>query len=627
MKNWILLISLCLFFFLFSPSGHAQIYISTQLTVNQEVPPVSVGSSGTGTGFFILNDDMTELQFEVSICDLTGPIVAAHFHRDRAGKAGPVVRTITSDFSGNTASGVWKSTDSEPLTPDLAAALLEGEIYLNVHTTANAPGEIRGQLGNLGFTAKLDTTQEIPPPSTPSSGTGTGSFSLNPAMNELKFDITVDSLTGTIGAAHFHIGAAGAAGPVVKTITGDFTGNTASGYWRSTDAEPLTDALVQALLADSLYINVHTAANGPGEIRGQVVLDTDIHLTTQLTVNQEVPPVTAGSEGTGTAAFSLDDSMTGLQFDLTVTNLTGPIAAAHFHMGAPGQAGPVVRTITGDFVGNTASGKWESTDSEPLTPDLVKELLKGNLYLNVHTAANAPGELRGQIGDRGFGAKLDTTQEVPPVSVSSSGTGTAAIRLNPAMNEVKFDVTVCDLTGSITAAHFHKGASGSAGPVVRTITGEFNGNTATGVWTPSDAEPLTPDLIADLIAGNLYLNVHTAANPPGEIRGQVNPPGLVTSVERFDDSSTIPENFTLFQNFPNPFNPTTEIRFALTSSGKTVLKVYNLVGQEVVTLVNEDLPAGTYKATFEASELPTGVYVYQLEYGGARVSRKMILLK
>ncbi|RMD65120.1 CHRD domain-containing protein, partial [Candidatus Parcubacteria bacterium] len=502
-----------------------------------------------------------------------------------------------------------------------------GEVYLNVHTAANPPGEIRGQVGSLGFTAKLDTAQEVPSPTMPSKGTGTGSFSLNPAMNELKFDITVDSLTGAITAAHFHKGEAGTAGPVVKTITDDFTGNTATGYWRSTDSEPLTEDLVQALLGDSLYINVHTAANPPGEIRGQVVLDTDIHLGTQLTVSQEVPPVGAASEGTGTAAFSLNDSMTELQFDVTVTNLTGAITAAHFHMGAPGEAGPVVRTITSDFVGNTASGKWESTDSEPLTAELVKELLKGNLYLNIHTAANPPGEVRGQIGEMGFGVKLDTGQEVPPVAVSSTATGTAAVRLNPAMNEVKFDVTVCDLTGPITAAHFHNGASGTAGPVVRTITSEFNGNTATGVWTPSDSEPLTQDLISALIAGNLYLNVHTSANPPGEIRGQINSAGLITSVERIGDSSSVPKDFTLYQNFPNPFNPTTEIRFDLNAPGRAVLKIYNLVGQEVVTLLNEDLPAGSYKATFEAGNLPTGVYVYQLRYGEVKVSRKMLLMK
>ncbi len=622
-----LLVSLWSAWILTASPGFGQIFISTQLTVNQEVPAVATSSNASGTGFFVLNDEMTELQFEITVCDLTGPITAAHFHRDRVGSAGMVVRTITGEFNGNTASGIWKSTDSEPLTSELVSALLQGEIYVNIHTAANLPGEIRGQLGNLGFTAKLDTTQEVPSPATPSSGSGTGTFSLNPGMTELKFDITVDSLTGPITAAHFHLGPAGEPGPVARTLTDDFVGNTASGYWRSDDPEPLTEALVNALLEDSLYINIHTAANGAGEIRGQVILDTDIHLGTQLTVNQEVPPVAVGSEASGTAAFSLDDSMTELQFDLTVTNLTGPITAAHFHMGTPGQAGPVVRTITADFFRNTASGKWQNTDSQPLTPDLVKALLKGELYLNIHTAANPPGEVRGQIGDQGFGAKLDTTQEVPPVGVVSSATGTAALRLNPAMNELQFDVTVCDLTGAITAAHFHRGAPGEAGPVVRTITGDFTGNTATGVWTSGDTEPLTENLVADLLAGNLYLNIHTAANGSGEIRGQINPAGLVTTVEPVVQGPGLPDEFALLQNFPNPFNPSTEIRFNLNRSGRTHLRIYNLMGQEVATLINSDLPSGSYRVTFDAGTLPTGVYIYQLENGEQKVSRKMILMK
>jgi hypothetical protein len=466
MKQWLIVFLLTALIAFSASGGVAQIFYSTQLTDNQEVPTVPTPTNATGTGFFILNDDMTELQFFITVCDLTGPITLAHFHRDRVGSAGPPVRTITNDFNGNTAVGVWKSTDSEPLTSELVSALFEGEIYVNVHTAANPSGEIRGQIGNLGFTAVMDTTQEVPSPPTPSSASGTGSFSLNPAMNELRFDITVDNLTGPISAAHFHQGPPDEAGPPVRTLTDEFNGNTASGYWRSSDSEPLTEALVQALLDGNIYVNVHTADNPQGEIRGQMILDPNIHFTAQMTVNQEVPAVGTPSQATGTAAISLDDSFTELDFNITVTGLTGPITLAHFHRAAPGEAGGPVRTITGDFDGNTASGKWQSTDSEPLTPELVTDLLKGNLYLNVHTAANPQGEVRGQIGDRGFGALLNSEQEVPPVEFPSSGTGTGAFWLNAPMTELKFDITVCDLTGDITNAHFHNGAPGVQGPPV-----------------------------------------------------------------------------------------------------------------------------------------------------------------
>ncbi|HEY3295433.1 MAG TPA: YCF48-related protein [bacterium] len=80
-------------------------------------------------------------------------------------------------------------------------------------------------------------------------------------------------------------------------------------------------------------------------------------------------------------------------------------------------------------------------------------------------------------------------------------------------------------------------------------------------------------------------------------------------------------------NYPNPFNPTTEIRFDLARAGKTSLKVYDLLGKEVAQLMNDVLPAGVHNATFDASKLPSGIYFYRLQSGTEIQSRKMIVLK
>jgi hypothetical protein len=109
------------------------------------------------------------------------------------------------------------------------------------------------------------------------------------------------------------------------------------------------------------------------------------------------------------------------------------------------------------------------------------------------------------------------------------------------------------------------------------------------------------------------------------------PPGLrwftrrVTSVEQLE--SAIPSGYTLSQNFPNPFNPSTEIQFTLTKSGMTTLKVYDMLGQEIATLVNEQLNAGTFKSKFDASRLSSGTYVYVLTSNGTRLVNKMLLMK
>lgn len=92
-------------------------------------------------------------------------------------------------------------------------------------------------------------------------------------------------------------------------------------------------------------------------------------------------------------------------------------------------------------------------------------------------------------------------------------------------------------------------------------------------------------------------------------------------------STVVPELFTLEQNYPNPFNPSTTIRFALPAAAQTVLKVYNVVGQEVATLVNEYREAGTFEATFDASKLSSGIYFYALKAGDQTQARKMVLVK
>jgi len=102
--------------------------------------------------------------------------------------------------------------------------------------------------------------------------------------------------------------------------------------------------------------------------------------------------------------------------------------------------------------------------------------------------------------------------------------------------------------------------------------------------------------------------------------------GVFTSLRRHENVVT-PENYTLKQNYPNPFNPTTTIDFTIAKSGKTVLKVYNVLGQEILTLVNKNLSAGDYSISFDASKLSSGMYIYKLQSGDFTDTRKMTLIK
>ena len=90
---------------------------------------------------------------------------------------------------------------------------------------------------------------------------------------------------------------------------------------------------------------------------------------------------------------------------------------------------------------------------------------------------------------------------------------------------------------------------------------------------------------------------------------------------------TIPENYSLSQNYPNPFNPMTKINFSITKSGMTTLKVYDLLGKEVSTLINQNMSAGTYAVDFDGAKLSSGVYFYRLEVNGFSEVKRMTLLK
>ena len=97
----------------------------------------------------------------------------------------------------------------------------------------------------------------------------------------------------------------------------------------------------------------------------------------------------------------------------------------------------------------------------------------------------------------------------------------------------------------------------------------------------------------------------------------------VTQVE----DQFIPGEFSLEQNYPNPFNPSTKIKFTLPSKASVVLKVFNILGKEIATLVNGEQDAGNYTVEFDASTLKSGVYFYRLEAGSFTETKKMILMK
>jgi hypothetical protein len=119
-------------------------------------------------------------------------------------------------------------------------------------------------------------------------------------------------------------------------------------------------------------------------------------------------------------------------------------------------------------------------------------------------------------------------------------------------------------------------------------------------------------------------------SPGGEISRALRYPsnyvGLTPLIVNKVNSMT-PTEFKLDQNYPNPFNPSTVISYQLPVTGNVTMKVYNILGKEVATLVNEIKQAGTYEVKFDASNLSSGIYFYRLQAGNYNETRKLILLK
>ncbi|HSW82909.1 MAG TPA: CHRD domain-containing protein [Usitatibacter sp.] len=216
---------------------------------------------------------------------------------------------------------------------------------------------------------------------------------------------------------------------------------------------------------------------------------------------QETPAVT--TMATGTAVFTIDTDSGAISGTVNTSNIDATVA--HIHEGPVGVLSPVIIPLTkGD------NGTWTVPDGTTLTPSQLDSLKNGNLYVNVHTAANPTGEIRGQIGRQVFFASLAGAQETPPTG--STATGTGVFIFDPATSTMSGTVTTTGITG--TVAHMHIGAIGqAASPAI-----PFGGGPTS--WTMSSTV-LTEAQVTSLNGGNFYANVHSAANPGGEIRGQL----------------------------------------------------------------------------------------------------------
>ena len=572
-------------------SAAAQTFVF-DLRGSQEVPPTNSTACGGCMG--TLNQGAST--FSITCVHNVVNATVMHIHRGAPGVNGPVIFDLGAPT--NPVSATWTG-----MTPADIADMLAGNLYVNIHSSGRPTGDIRGQIlprtiDNVSFTA---TEQQFVP--SPGSGTASASCTadLDNSATQLAISCTHNVPTpqsADVGEAPF-----GVAGPIVFTFpspNSPFSANV-----------PMTPQLVADFEATFLYLEVHGVSGsedtaGP-QIRGQIGTPPAGATTGTINIVKRTSP--AGGTGftftdtipAGPAAFSLNDAATqtfsGIApgtytvtenatsgwslTDLTCSNAESTVnpfnrtatvvlhaaetvtctftnlrsvaapsaifafslgsdqevpptsetarggcfaqfdggtstlsmvcthdvvdpTVMHIHRGAPGVNGPVVFDLGSPV--SPIEATWSG-----MSPADVADLFAGNLYVNIHTSGRPAGAIRGQIVPRSVDTTsfvLNGAQEVPPTGSTASGFCSSDLSDNAASLFLRCTHNLA----AVTDTHVHDAPPGVDGPVVFDLpdTSPFTANV-----------PLTPRLIADYEAGFLYVNVHTAASPGGEIRGQM----------------------------------------------------------------------------------------------------------
>jgi Cu/Zn superoxide dismutase len=345
-------------------TAHAKVYVYNAVISAKQETPVNA-TTGIGGGYFVIDTDANTVNFWISFAGLSSPENAAHIH----GFAGPgtPAGVVFSLPAGNPKVGTWNYTEGQE------ASILGGLTYVNIHTNNNPGGEIRGQIVPLN--AIVDAAQETP--TNASTGTGWMTATIDTTANTISYYMAYTGLSGAVTAAHFHGNANYTQGPAGVKVGLTVTASPMTGTVGYSQADE------GAILSGRWYVNLHTAANPGGEIRGQLS-----PRVVPMDALQETPATLALSSS-GFALCAIDTAANMLGYDVHITALSGAEIAAHIHGYAPlGMNGGVLQSLP---IAARKLGTW----TYPVANEA--DVLLGRTYFNSHTAANPGGEIRGQI--------------------------------------------------------------------------------------------------------------------------------------------------------------------------------------------------------------------------------------
>ncbi len=528
--------------------------LSVLLEAQQQVGNVPTTTNPALTALAVLkvNELTGAINGTVTVDNISSDdeVTMVHIHSGFAGENGPVLAGFNKISENPTVFAINTEIDALASLPgnDLET-FLDGGWYINLHTNSNPSGHLRGQVFTQEISVsrtKLQGQQENPAVTNAEGVSGVGYVTVNPDESEIVANVSVEGfvpfLDAAIGPVHLHNGFAGQNGGVFLPL---FPVDGSETSFRGTETDIIDSIDFARIAQGGTYINVHSAENGSGEVRGQIVPKGVTVARTELQGQQENPAVINASGVSGVGYLTINPSAETLVAKVSVEGfvpfLDAPIGPVHLHSGFAGTNGPVLLPL---FPVGDSETSFSSTETDAIADIDFEQIAKGGTYINVHSAANGSGEVRGQVLTNQVAVvrtELQTQQTVPAVTTPSSqnvgGVGYLTFdKQDPSFTPVA-NVTVSGFESS--AVHVHRGGvAGVAGPVQIALTDVSPSDAPGTVFSATDGEIFS---LQGLLNGVYYFNAHSAANPAGEIRGQILTNDLVAFKTQLTGAQVLPE--------------------------------------------------------------------------------------
>lgn len=591
----------------FSAQAKGSLTFTAWLTGAEEVPPVNTNAKGVAS--FRLNENRDSLVIMALATGLSGPITGAAILESRRGTTGGALRTLELMQIGNKFYGVLTGAD---LPAAMIAKMLSGETYINIFTAANPNGEIRGQIElekDYSLQGILSGNEVVPAVTTSAFGIASVRMYLDKSQIQVKAQFSgISQVTGV----YLAMAAPGQNGSNVLDLS-QYVSYNRIDIVITTANLPLLE--IDSLTESKIYMYVTSAANPNGEIRGQLNRRYGLDFIADLSGANEVPSVNTDARGLG--IFRFNSTLDTLMYDIALQGLGTEITGAHLHIGKKGETGSVVIDLSDSVSNNRISGKAYGVD---MTRAVVNAMIRGDIYVNVHTKKYTKGEIRGQLVSAirsTYSFELCGQQEVPAVTTIAMGLGIVSI--NQDSNSLHYKIVVDSLSSAITGAHFHKAAIGQKGNIVLPIT--FTDNAAFGFVSDTASMPLVSMMVTDIGKEVIYVNVHTYNNQDGEIRGQVVDRPICSQIVGVA-KNTIPAAQILV--YPSPFETNLTVQIDAVQSEYFTISLFDMQGKQL-TQQRTYMHTGKNALALDVKDYSTGLYMlYISDEEGRNYSQKVM---